>query len=392
MDQPQKSRFTESLSRPRTQFLVGSVLWILVQSLLFLRNGVLTELEAAKYLDQAHVLLQTGGFESLNFLYYSVEIGLIAFCFKFHLSLLFVVILQWILSGISMVFFYKTALLLGKSRPVAFVSTAALMTLVYYQEFNSFLYTESIYFSLLILFTWFLFSSAQKGYRGLVPVFLLMILLYFTRPTGIFLPFATLVYYLTRIQAGKKNRGKVLLGAAVLLALVYLLNLSLGSGGEFNFILPYVKENVICGVSTVAVAHQIQVPGNPNSLTGIFYIISHHPLLFLSLGIRRLMAFFGVYRTFYSLLHNTVLMLYFFIPYALIIMGIRSLLRSHRAEGMFLMFHIGLMALTVMITCDEWANRFIMGEYPLILLLAVISLNNLRERGQLGSKNTRVRN
>ena len=360
-------------------------LWVVVQSLLFWKNGILTQLEAAKYVDQAHIFLQTGGFESGNFLYYSVEILLISLCLKAHVSFLFLIILQWTLNGVSMICFYKAALLLSKRSSVALIATTALITMVYYQEFNSFLYTESLYFSLSVIYTYFLFRSPGRGLKGLVPVFLLIILLYFTRPTGIFFLPASLLFFVFKAPSGPW--WKLPMAGVSLLLLYFLVNLSIGSGGEFNFLLPYLRENIICGVSSVAIPHHFNMPADPNSLGGILYIISHHFGLFAKLSAQRLLAFFGVYRSYYSLLHNTVIMVFFFVPYGLILRGFRGLFQEHRAESIFLVTLIALMAITVMITCDEWANRFILGEFPMVLLLTVIACGPIISRHHLPAAN-----
>jgi hypothetical protein len=372
--------FTFSNPRAERYFMAG--LWVVVQSLLFWKNGILTQLEAAKYVDQAHIFLQTGGFESGNFLYYSVEILLISLCLKAHVSFLFLVILQWTLNGVSMICFYKAALLLSKRSSVALIATTALITMVYYQEFNSFLYTESLYFSLSVIYTYFLFRSPGRGLKGFFPVFLLIILLYFTRPTGIFFLPATLLFFVFKAPSGH-SWWKLPMAGVSLLLLYFLVNLSIGSGGEFNFLLPYLRENIICGVSSVAIPHHFNMPADPNSLGGILYIISHHFGLFAKLSAQRLLAFFGVYRSYYSLLHNTVIILFFFVPYGLILRGSRGLFQEHRAESIFLVTLIALMAITVMITCDEWANRFILGEFPMVLLLTVIACGPIISRHHL---------
>jgi hypothetical protein len=45
------------------------------------------------------------------------------------------------------------------------------------------------------------------------------------------------------------------------------------------------------------------------------------------------------------------------------------------------------MAATVMLSCDEWSNRFILAVMPFILLLGVISLTNYKKKFHAAGNN-----
>jgi hypothetical protein len=155
-----------------------------------------------------------------------------------------------------------------------------------------------------------------------------------------------------------------------------LFNYSIGSGGEFDFLLPYQKEMIICGVPTIPYSHNISIPVEKNSFQGLLYLIIHHFDLFFTLSVKRLSAFFGISRTYYSLFHNVFVSVYFYSIYLIILFGIRNLFKKNKAEVWFCITNIALMAITVMVSCDEWHSRFILSLLPFLLLLAVISVSN----------------
>ena len=154
------------------------------------------------------------------------------------------------------------------------------------------------------------------------------------------------------------------------LLLYGLLNFALNSGGEFDFLLPYLDERIICGVPTIQHQHVIYVPVEKNSVQGLFYIITHHSSLFFRLATRRLMAFFGVVRPFFSLSHNLFIAAYFYSTYVFVIAGFKKMVSFFLPQAAYFLTVIFFMVVTVMLSCDEWHNRFILGVLPFFLLLA----------------------
>jgi hypothetical protein len=151
----------------------------------------------------------------------------------------------------------------------------------------------------------------------------------------------------------------------------FLLNAVLNSGGEFDFLLPYIEEHVICGVPTIQQAHNIAIPVNKNSVEGLWYIIKNNDNLFLRLAKERFIAFWGVLRPFYSLGHNLFIAAYFYTLYVFVLWGLRRMFRYYLPQTVFLLTYIFLIMLTVLLSCDEWHNRFIFSILPFLLLLAV---------------------
>src|ERR1035441_5799430 len=120
------------------------IIWVFLQCFFLWKNGIVTSLEAVKYIDQASVFLATGKYSSGNFLFYSVQILLIALCLKLKISYLFLVIFQMLANGISIVCFYKLVMKFSQNNLFTFVATLYFLLFAYYHLFNTYLFTESL--------------------------------------------------------------------------------------------------------------------------------------------------------------------------------------------------------------------------------------------------------
>ena len=127
------------------------LLWLSVNLCILAVRGIYLQGESAKYIHQAHILLETGGVETPNLWLYFVEIALIACCIKIHLGFYSVIILQLLVNLAAMLTFYRTAAWLFQNKTAAMAGTLLLVLNYPYQEFNSFLYTEPLFYSFTLL-------------------------------------------------------------------------------------------------------------------------------------------------------------------------------------------------------------------------------------------------
>lgn len=345
-------------------------LWLLEQVFLFSNFGIVTSYEAAVYIKQASYFLQAGRFATNNFAFYSTEILIIALAQKLNTGYFPVVLVQWFLSASSLYLFYRLLETLTENRKPAFFFSLLLVAMLYYQLYNVYLFTESIFFSLSIGFIYYLFTIRKLTVVTLLLTLLFLIVLIFTRPTGLLFIPGTLCYLFMKFNGRKRILVSLLFSCLGLVLFYFLLNRALGSGGAFNFLLPYLQEHVICGIATVQYEHVIHLPVKQNSVEGLFFVVKSNTGLFLRLAIKRLVAFWGVQRPYYSGLHNFYVAAYFYAVYILIVAGLKNWLTSYMPEAIFLVLYVALVSLTVMLSCDEWHNRFLYSILPLLLLLA----------------------
>ena len=352
------------------QVIVLVSCWSILQCFLFYNFGIVTRFESGKYIAQANALLQTGHYTSGNFLFYSIEILLIAFSYITHTFPWLVVAIQLLVNAVSVFYFYKLCFDITKNYLQTFFVTLFFICFFYYQLYNVHLFTESLYFSFGIIYTYLLFSVKKISAKNIILLLVGISFLYFTRPTGVFFIPSTLVYLTLKFY---RNKAWLILSIFFLLGVIslyFLLNFALNSGGEFDFLLPYLDERIICGVPTTQGQHSIYIPVEKNSVQGLFYIITHYPSLFFGLAGKRLLAFFGVVRSYFSFSHNIFIAIYFYSTYILGIFGLRKMISAFAPQTFYFLANICFLMITVMLSCDEWHNRFILGLFPFFLLLA----------------------
>ncbi|MGH2564140.1 MAG: hypothetical protein ACRDE5_06490, partial [Ginsengibacter sp.] len=146
-----------------------------------------------------------------------------------------------------------------------------------------------------------------------------------------------------------------------------IINTMLQAGGSLDFMLPFKKENIICGVNGINNA-DVKTIEKGNSLQGIVYYIFNNEKQFLKLAKLKTLSFFGLLRTYYSLFHNVFLVLFFYPFYILSVIGIWKKIKQKDKRIIYLVSIILLYWITTLLTCDDWHNRFILTVSPFLFL------------------------
>jgi len=350
--------------------------WAAIQILLFYRHGIVTELEAMKYIAEADKIIEIGKVSSPNFWLYSTQIFLIAAAKTLHTGYISVAIIQWVVGGFTTWTLYKfTARLSNKT-------TGLLIGLLFIfniplQTFNVSLQTESLFFSFTILFSCYLLSLQKLSWKNFTAIFIFLILICLTRPTGLLWVPCTFLYLFFRFFKAFSVPLKVSITAISSIGFLFLLNAALGSGGELDFMLPFRDENIICGVPTLRHSIDIKTSDNPNSIFGILYYIIHNFDQFIRLAWLRSKAFWGLFRSYYSTGHNIYLGLYFFPVYVLILLSLGKWFNQNKHLLLYCLSLILITWASVILTCDDWHNRFILSVVPYIYILAIPAVKNI---------------
>jgi hypothetical protein len=353
------------------------LVWLLVNLFILLHRGIYLQGESAKYIHQAHLLLETGRVETPNFWLYFLQIALIACCIKVHLGFYFIIILQLAVNLSAMLCFCRTTASLFQNKNTAIAGTLLLIFNYPYQEFNSFLYTESFFYSFTLILACYLTRIKTPTTRNLTLTVLLVTLICFTRPTGLlFLP-PTFLYLLFVCYKNRDPFPKIALLAALSVGFLLLLDKALRGGGELDLMLPFRDEQVICGVPTLPGPAPIQTAANGNSIYGLLYYVIHNPAQFIRLAAGKTLAFFGLCRSYYSTSHNICLLLYFQGIHLAALAGIGYMIKRHKAAFFLYATFIALTWVTVMLTCDDWHNRFYLSISPFVILLSMPAIQRL---------------
>lgn len=339
-----------------------------MQFFLFYKNGIKTDLESAKYIREANNLINSGTVSSLNFWLYSTQIFLIAFFCKIKAGFTGVVIVQLFFNAFAT---YNFFLFLHKRSNLnaAFFTTLLLIFNLPFNQYNFFLQTESLFHSFSILFVVYLLSVDRWNFKHIALITTFMVLLMFTRPTGILLYPATIVYIAFFKLNIKKAALKILACITLLMIPAVILNFAMGSGGELNFMLPFQKKMIICGVPVNEA--NIKISSNPNSISGVFYYAWHNFEQFIKLSWQKTISFFGVYRSYYSVINNLFICGWFSLVYVLSIFGLKKWYKENLGIAVFCVIFILATWGSVIFSCDDWHNRWLLTLTPVFLILAI---------------------
>jgi hypothetical protein len=364
-----RNPFKSNVFASERNFLIAlSLLWLLMQVALHKQFGLVTQDEAAKYIREAGLLVDGQPYTKIQYLLYSTYILFLSFCLKIKIGLYGAFVLQTALSGLSMYYFYKLACLLSGNQTQSKIATLYLVCCFPYQAWNTYLYTESFFLSLTIFF---LYCFFKKGLKNAGTLFLMAAVL-FARPTGIIAVSAVLLFALFRYVKDKKlNPVSMLIGATVVTALFLLTNRFLSIGGSFDFARPFLEGHVICDVPTKELSGVDPAAiRNANSIQGMIQLFFHSPGFFLELFYKRTISFFGFVRSYYSTGHNAILMALFYPLYLAVIVSMVQMLRRRAKLALFFLLFTGFFYLSVIMSCDDWLNRFVMPVIPVLVLAA----------------------
>jgi len=366
-------------------FLVLASIWVIMQALLFYRFGLVTGFEAEKYIYEANYFLANGTVSTPNYWLYSIQIFLIATAVKLKTGLLSVAFVQLFFNVWATYSFYKFIDVIS-NRQTAFAITLLLIVNYPLQTFNTSLQTESLFYSFTILFSCFLLRLKTLTAGSLTRVILFLLMISFTRPTGVLLVPCSFLYLFFRFFKPFSILVKTIITIAVSICFLFFLNAALGSGGGLDFMLPFRDERIICGVPTLPGFIDINTTDDPNSVFGLFYYITHNTGQFLRLALLRSRAFFGLTRSYYSVSHNFYLCVYFYPFYLLVILSWRNWFKKNKLLLLYCFSVIAVNWITVMLTCDDWHNRFFLSITPYIYILAAPAMQKLTGKLKVDGK------
>jgi hypothetical protein len=353
-------------------FLV--VAWLCMQAFLIYKYGIVTGNEAGKYIGQAELLIQTGNVSHPTMWYYSTEIFLIAASKLLGTGYIPVLIVQLVFNAVATVLFYRLALNLA-SPVTAFFITLLLIFNYSFQSFNTFLYTESLFFSFTIILAYYLLTLDKLNPQRIVAITLLFLLICFTRPSGFLLVPAVLLYIFSSFLTAWSLPARLVTFIFLACLFLFSLNAVIGSGGELDFMLPFREEHIICGMPTV-ISNGTTDPAD-NSILGLFSYAAQHPGDFIRLAIQRSGAFFGLMRSYYSTGHNIYLAFYFIPVYLLMLFSLNQWWKKNRPVLIFCLAAIAATWMSVIFTCDDWHNRFYLSILPFLYMLAIPAIDKI---------------
>ena len=371
--------FFSNLFPGKTPFLLPLSLFLLVNFILFLQTGVHTGLEADKYVTEGNYLYDHGSFTASKYVFYLPVILLVYLCRLLSVSVSWVAAVQVLLSGIALYCYYRLAESLRDTK-VAIWSASLLALFIPLQLWNLFLYTDSIFISLTIIYSWLIYSQGSKGIRGTLSILLFLFLLICSRPHGLLIVPPTIIFLIFCRQTKQERLTSFLLCGGLLAGMYVFLNAAFSGGGDMDAMKPFIEEHIICFVPMKPEGASLNIIHTASPVNDLLYYVIHNPLHFARLTALKLLSFFNLTRHYYSSMHNLALAVYIIPVYLLFLAGIRKFISSQRNTVIYLSALMILYPFGATFQCDDWHSRFTMVVFPYIILVACIGASALLRR------------
>ena len=357
------------------------VAWAIMQCYLLYPGGMIISGEAVRVIREAHNLAGSGHFSTPVYFTYLTEISLIYLKLKLGTGFGFITAIHLLLNLFALITLYRFMFEFYSSKKIAFAGCFLLILCFPYQQYNSFLYTESIFFSLSIIYSCYLLKIKTFSFFEIIKLLLWLTLLCITRPTGIFFFGATIIYWFAGSSAHLNIVARTVIFLLFSAAGLFIVNYLMGTGVGINILLPFKEEHIICDVPT-KVFNDGTVNINDNSLQGLFGYISRHPGQVSRLAYLRSKAFFGLKRKYYSFGHNLFITGFFYSLYIFSLLALFKHRRNIPVTFIYLYAVVFIFWLAVIFSCDEWHNRFFLTLTPFFILPALYFFKNKKNRQQ----------
>jgi hypothetical protein len=344
--------------------------------------GFNTTMEAEKYIREARHFIEYGGFSAPRYWFYSVTTFIIAFSLKIHAGLWGAFAIQALINLFAYLLLYKALKKILRYPFTALVIIIYLLGFWPYQSWVVYLYTESMFFSsILILFSSLVLHDHSKKFH-LLFIGLALLMTIFSRPLGIL--FAASAYVYLFAAATRKWKFAMAIGSvAVLVVAVFIINTIFRSISDWQITQAFEEESIICGIPMVTENMNLKLAAGGSPVSKLFYYITHNTAHFFRFTGIKLRYFFLMTRDYYSNSHNYFLLLNV-IP--LYLLGFFAFFLPKRNETkrwmVFAWTTILLFTLTVIFQCDDYHNRFVLAIFPFFVLLAAFTIEFLVTRFQ----------
>jgi hypothetical protein len=346
------------------------IIWSLIQLFIYLKFGTVTILESKKYIQAAEYFLANGTFPEKRYLFYSGITLLIAFCKYVGLGYSEVIFFQLIYSLLAHVLFLKALRKLSPSTIIPpFVTVCCLSLYIPFQFWNFTLYSESLFYSSTLAFFSCCLLNKPTHLTGLLSQLTFLLIAVFCRPLGaLLIPCWTLYLIITSTGTIKYILISLLFGS--LFILILLSNYILSSIGDWQILKPAEYGYVICDMpSSDSISLEISKDITPLRQLRIY--ISEHPGHFFKMCYKKTIAFFFLYRPYYSTLHNLFLLIMAIVTYLPIMLTLRKSADEDTHLKKFSYSIILIFWLSVCLQCDDYHNRFYNSTLPFFLYLGV---------------------
>ncbi len=364
----------------KTQLLVIlATVWLLIQVGYLKIFGIVTTRESTKYIEECQYLLQYGHFSDNKYLFYSVYILIHIFFYKLGFEIVGVYLAHLLLNLLAAYFFFELNYRITHKKSIAFIAVLLLLMTQTFEMWTIYLYSESVYSSLIILFAYCFFVLNHQKKYNLILTTVLFILIIFSRPTGLLMIPVLASYFFFLLIEQTKYLKALLFMSIITNAFFFLLNYAMCSSTTFDFMKPFLENEVLCYIPTENTPALTKHTGS-NSILNIFEYILDNKKQFIYISYQKFISFWGLQRSYDSKAHNLYFSFFFYPIYLLGVIGLFSLFTKEKKVALFIILLFTIYTLGVILTCDDWNNRFNIPLIPFIMLLGAIGIHFCYEK------------
>ncbi len=359
-----------------------TLVYIILSYISYTKYGVKVVSDSPRYIEYAQELLSQPFYWHKHQSKYLGYVLFLMFLFKGGLSVKSVIIVQYIVTYLSIIIFYKSINIVLKSKSISLAFTILYLCNFEVIYWNSYILCESFYTAFIIfsLYAFLIYHYEDK--KILLPIILFTIII---KPTGIAILLSFLLYVFL-VKSNLSNNRKTMFFVILFILFVILSRIYLRS---FNVISEYVRGEVVYAVSIyksiiqqfpylVIENKNIKIP--PEHLLTfdrIILFIVENPIYWLKLFFRKLFFYILHIRPYWSNFHNINSLIVLLPCYALIIF--RLIKVGVNRKDIVLIGLIFLNSLIVSCTIVDWDGRFFMPIYPIIILCTAEGYSILKE-------------
>jgi 4-amino-4-deoxy-L-arabinose transferase-like glycosyltransferase len=343
-------------------------------SVVFFRmgGGIRTGGDTSRYLDGANCLLARKLPPDKGTSYLGYE-AVVALNIVVGSGLGGVIVLQWVFAALAAVAQYDLGRQLGGTK-VALLSAAVVVANPDLCRWQSFILTDSLYISFLILTIWVLHRASVDGARGqCAAAVLLAVATALIRPNGWIMPPIALAYLALH------QRGKPRIGWLVPIVTAFVFVISAAAFPPFRNAIQEEHPDMMLRRGEVVwgyPAWRLAMPADPvasaEDWPSALGYVGRHPLACLYLAGLRVLAELAHFRPFYSTRHNAAFLVVLPPLYFLATIGfIRT--RRHALAQLLAAIVAGHL-LIIALTFADWDGRFLLYFLPAIGVFAATGL------------------
>jgi hypothetical protein len=373
----------------RYHVLILSFLFLCVHLVLFWHYGIRVLWDSAAYIEAADFVVANGELQDIHHLYYSVPILIMAALrFLFPGTLIPILLFQCLLSGIAIIALYKSAEKVFNSKLAGMMAGVVFIIWLDNVHWNTTTMTESITRSI-FCFIVYVVANWKNRLRDTIALGLLMIVVFFTRPTGVIPIIGAFVFVIAYNWKSLVEKPRRLISVALIstAAIVFGADRMLA---HWDFTGQYLKGNVVTFADLVK-GHETLSVEPPSSrafadsdspIGRVVMFIYDNPVHFLKTAGLKIFYLIAFVRPYYSWPHNLYLVVWISLIYTFLVVGWRATLNL--PIKLFVLTTIILNCGLIGISSVDWDNRFYIPMEPGIILLAgggvAVLLNRLRQK------------